>query len=251
MTLRMSFLGAASLAVLLLSGCASQYKAPAEAPPVPGQVKVASTFMYPQERMILVDVAPVRLVTASKAAGKNALMIATALPRIFLGGGSQVYQNKTEMKGDPLEVEGVGQVKNPFYPSTALVQRIQSRVDGYVSQSEELSRKTFKHKLLITHGFSRLVYEELTGPSAEKYRLHVSMVAYKSMETPYSLTELLSGVKPMANPVEVDCGYVSADALALPEWTSDKHARLNAELEKAATQCDSKVAEALPQLLKR
>ncbi len=239
--------------VAVLNGCATVDTEVKSFPP--GKVIVESTRAPSASGGFINDYSNVRIVTATSAIGKNTLSVLTAVPRIFLSGGSNVYLEKTEMHGDELETAEKKKIVNPLFQGKSIVESTQSNVDAFIHGSESFRSKTFKNKLFITSGATRLIYESLTGSDSERYRLHVTMRAYKVIENPPTDTlEIFKAswageLKP--NVPVVDCSYVSEQPLGIDEWLKADHLLLNHEMARVGEACTFKIKNDLQNLLSR
>lgn len=232
------------LTAALATGCATGEKSARIVPP--GQVTVVKSYGTAN------DFSNVRLVTAAKLAQGNAINILT-LPRVLVGGSGPLYLEKTEAYGALLETEDKKPVPSPLGDGAKFVESVQVAVNDFLKDSPAFAQKTYKKSINVSTPVVRLIYESLTGDDAQKYRLHVSMVARKVTEAQPSLMDALkqSAEGKQLGFVSVDCGYVSPQALPLAQWAQTDYDLLKTEVKNSGEICRKKIVDQLPDMLSR
>ncbi len=204
-------------------------------------VKAQYTYFYPDGSRLKETPTEVRILKAEQMQKNVAGKVALGALLFLVGGGTGfTTSSKDNMVGksiEPLEQRDNLQIPKP----EVISRRIQDQAALSTKDKPELAAKTFKKSLLIAGGVIQLVYEGLTGPEAEMYRLTSDWVVYKPKEK-FSF---------ISNPnVTVDCSYKSPTALSQAQWAQDNYAQVKAQMEANLTECESKVAAAVPDLLK-
>lgn len=228
---------------LVLAGCAGAPKdgeQTVEAPSAstPGVLQVEYSLSAPQQGTLKEEPTEVTLITPQFVQGatvaRAALSILSIVARAPIldtdGYGKENYRGKSlaETNGTALA--------NP-YPKE-FVERLQGAVSQAIAADEQLRQQSWSKALIVGRGSARLMYEGLTGPEAEQFRLRSELVVYKPAE------RFAQGVQ------SVDCS-ASTEPLALNDWYADGYARVKQEQAAFMQACEAKVLAELPRLLNR
>lgn len=204
-------------------------------------IKVEYSQIYPDGSRLATAPTEVRILKAEQMQKNVAGKVALGVLLFAIGGGTGfTSSSKDNMVGTSIEpLDDRSNIQTP--KPDVFAARLQTVMTSTVKNDPELTAKTFEKPLLIAGGMTQLVYEGLTGPEAELYRLKSDWTVYKRKE----------GFVMLSNPnVVVDCSYQSPTAQSQVAWAENSYAQVKKEIEANLADCEEKVLAAAPALLK-